>query len=42
MPPNLHHAVKATSPFSMLLTLTKPAQTFATALPERKDVLQAV
>lgn len=25
MPPNLRHAVKATRPFSMLLTLTKPA-----------------
>ena len=26
MPPNLRHAVKATRPFSMLLTLTKPAE----------------
>ena len=25
MPPNLAHAVKATKPFSMLLTLLKPA-----------------
>jgi quercetin dioxygenase-like cupin family protein len=43
MPPNLRHAVKATSAFSMLLTLTKPAEKFAiTALPERKDELQTV
>lgn len=28
MPPNLRHAVKATHPFSMLLTLTKPAGSF--------------
>jgi len=27
MPPNLPHAVKATSQFSMLLTFSKPAQT---------------
>lgn len=27
MPPLLPHAVKATGPFSMLLTLTKPAET---------------
>jgi quercetin dioxygenase-like cupin family protein len=26
MPPNLPHAVKATRPFSMLLTLTKPLE----------------
>ena len=26
MPPNLRHAVKATQPFSMLLTLTKPLE----------------
>jgi len=26
MPPNLRHAVKATQPFSMLLTLTKPSE----------------
>jgi quercetin dioxygenase-like cupin family protein len=26
MPPNLRHAVKATRPFSMLLTLTKPLE----------------
>jgi quercetin dioxygenase-like cupin family protein len=43
MPPNLRHAVKATSSFSMLLTLTKSAEKFAiTALPERKDELQPV
>jgi quercetin dioxygenase-like cupin family protein len=28
MPPNLRHAVKATGPFSMLLTLTKPVEKF--------------
>jgi quercetin dioxygenase-like cupin family protein len=42
MPPNLRHAVKATRPFSMLLTLTKPLE--KTAVPdllERKDALQA-
>ena len=27
MPPNLKHAIKATKPFSMLLTLTKPSET---------------
>ena len=43
MPPNLRHAVKATSPFSMLLTLTKPLEKFAiAALPNRKDELQRV
>jgi quercetin dioxygenase-like cupin family protein/uncharacterized protein (DUF2249 family) len=30
MPPNLRHAVKATEPFSMLLTLLPPEQTAAT------------
>jgi quercetin dioxygenase-like cupin family protein len=41
MPPNLRHAVKATRPFSMLITLTKPLE--KTAVPdllERKDALQ--
>lgn len=28
MPPNLRHAVKATRPFSMLLTLTRPLSEF--------------
>ena len=40
MPPNLRHALKATKPFSMLLTLTKPLE--KPALPtfsERKNVL---
>ena len=42
MPPNLRHAVKATRPFSMLLTLTKPADKPASAnVVERKDPLQA-
>jgi len=42
MPPNLRHAVKATRPFSMLLTLTKPADKPASPnLLERKDALQA-
>ena len=35
LPPNLPHAVRATTPFSMLLTLSKPAEaekfTFSTA-----------
>lgn len=42
MPPNLRHAVKATRPFSMLLTLTKPLEKpSAPSLLERKDALQA-
>ncbi|HTL55608.1 MAG TPA: cupin domain-containing protein [Candidatus Limnocylindrales bacterium] len=34
MPPNLPHAVKATSQFSMLLTLSKPFR-----LPEQADII---
>jgi len=30
MPPNLAHAVKATKPFSMLLTLSKPEKSMST------------
>ena len=42
MPPNLRHAVKATRPFSMLLTLTKPVNKPASpSLLERQDALQA-
>jgi quercetin dioxygenase-like cupin family protein len=42
MPPNLRHAVKATRPFSMLLTLTKPLENpSAPNVLERKDALQA-
>jgi quercetin dioxygenase-like cupin family protein len=43
MPPNLRHAVKATKPFSMLLTLTKPAE--KPAIPStvgRKPTLELV
>jgi quercetin dioxygenase-like cupin family protein len=43
MPPNLPHAVKATRPFSMLLTLTKPLQKIASGSPlERQDAAHAV
>ncbi len=43
MPPNLRHAVKATRPFSMLLTLTKPLEKSASPrLPERQDARHAV
>ena len=43
MPPNLRHAVKATKPFFMLLTLTKPPEKPATpSLLGRKDALQLV
>ena len=43
MPPNLRHAVKATRPFSMLLTLTKPADKPASPiLLKRQDALPAV
>jgi quercetin dioxygenase-like cupin family protein len=41
MPPNLKHALKATQPFSMLLTLTKPSE--KPVVPDflgRKDALQ--
>ena len=41
MPPNLRHAVKATKPFSMLLTLTKPIEKPSSAtLPGPRDALQ--
>lgn len=33
MPPNLPHAVKATEPFSMLLTLMKPLPEAAPSIP---------
>lgn len=43
MPPNLRHAVKATKPFSMLLTLTKPLEKpVVPSLLGRKDALQSV
>ncbi len=43
MPPNLRHAVKATRQFSMLLTLTKPAERPAIPASSRQKVaLQAV
>ena len=43
MPPNLRHAVKATSSFSMLLMLTMPAEKSALAAsPDCKDELQMV
>ena len=43
MPPNLRHAVKATEPFSMLLTLTKPVEKFtAPAVTGVKGALQLV
>jgi quercetin dioxygenase-like cupin family protein len=43
MPPNLPHAVKATCPFSMLLTLTKPVERPATeTLLGRKGLIQPV
>lgn len=35
MPPNLPHAVKATSQFSMLLTLSKPEPPAPTAIPAK-------
>jgi quercetin dioxygenase-like cupin family protein len=35
MPPNLPHAVKATQQFSMLLTLSKPAQATLETAPKR-------
>jgi quercetin dioxygenase-like cupin family protein len=42
MPPNLRHAVKATRPFSMLLTLTKPTdKPVPPNVVERKDALPA-
>jgi quercetin dioxygenase-like cupin family protein len=41
MPPNLPHAVKATRPFSMLLTLTRPAEkSFAPIFPPLKGSTQ--
>ena len=41
MPPNLKHAVKATKPFSMLLTLTKPLEKpAAPSFLGRKEALQ--
>jgi len=43
MPPNLRHAVKATRPFSMLLTLTKPSDKPASPiLLKSQDALHAV
>lgn len=43
MPPNLRHAVKATKPFSMLLTLTKLLEKpVVPSLLGRKDALQSV
>jgi quercetin dioxygenase-like cupin family protein len=40
MPPNLPHAVKATRPFSMLLTLTKPLEKpIAPTILGRKSVV---
>ena len=43
MPPNLRHAVKATKPFSMLLTLTKQLEKpTASSLLGHKDALQLV
>ncbi|MFO1512016.1 MAG: cupin domain-containing protein [Verrucomicrobiota bacterium] len=43
MPPNLRHAVKATQPFSMLLTLTKSVEEpVDPAMLARKNTLPAV
>jgi quercetin dioxygenase-like cupin family protein len=42
MPPNLAHAVKATKPFSMLLTLTRPVENTAADFSVRKNTLKLV
>ena len=40
MPPNLAHAVRATTQFSMLLTLTKPAEMKTIEPPATKTKIQ--